>query len=317
MTQINYFSVIPDAATGALPGTAPSPGASPLPAFSSNASPQYSLDQLSEVVTEAHAHHVKVSIVIGGAGYDDSLTTIAADATLRVKFAASVQAFANKYDVDGVDLDWELQHPWQYQIDNYGDLIETLRNHTTGLKITAAVYPQKLSIATTDNPSGDAYTTFAWQLSPKALANLDQINVMDYDLDYSDNSPVQAAENNMDAMAAYLLTDNQTPVSKLIFGIPFYGKAGFGWGWHQSDNQAYNTLIDTYNADNTTPADQNLNEITHQFNNTVLPDNFTQVWHFNSVSDVAAKTKYAIDHDFGGVMAWDIGTDHLTVRECQ
>jgi GH18 family chitinase len=306
LTQINYFSVVPDATTGALPGTKPDATSDPLPAVSSNGN---SLEQLNEVVTEAHSHHVKVSIVIGGAGHDDTLTTILSDEDLRAKFADSVQAFAETYGVDGVDLDWELQHPWQYQIDDYGTLIETLRSRTTGLKITAAVYPQKLSIATQDDPTGGNYDTFAWQLSPTAITNLDQIGIMDYDLDFSDHSPVQASEQNMDAWADYLNT-NGAPASKLLFGIPFYGKAGKSWNWHDSDNMPYNLLIDTYNANNTPQADLDLNQVTAPLS-TILPSDFTQVYHFNSVNDVQAKTKYALDHHFGGVLAWDIGMDHL------
>src|SRR4051812_29444410 len=65
LTQINYFSIVPDAVTAALPTHSSD-------AFSN------SLTQLSDVVTQAHAHNVKVSIVIGGADLDASLTAIAA-----------------------------------------------------------------------------------------------------------------------------------------------------------------------------------------------------------------------------------------------
>ncbi|MDB5297227.1 MAG: Carbohydrate binding family 6 [Phycisphaerales bacterium] len=304
LTRVNYFSVVPDATTGALPGTTAADG-TVIPAVTSSG---HNLTELRQVVSQAHAHGVKVSIVVGGAGLDDSLTTIIGDADLRANFADSVRAFAADYGVDGVDLDWELQHPTVGQINDYGSLIHAVRTETAGLDLSAAVYATKLSIATDADPHGDLWTNFEWQLPTSALADLDHVGVMDYDLDYANHAEIGQAKANMDNWAGYLAANGES-AGKLLFGVPFYGKAGYGWDDGQNDEQSYAKLIDSYNAGHSTAATTAGNDVSAAYAGKL--GGTTRTWYFDGVDRVQAKTQYAIDHGFGGVMAWDLGQDHL------
>ncbi len=295
LTQINYFSLVPNS-DASLPTETSSGG---------------TLETLEDVVAEAHAHGVKVNIVIGGAELDTTLGQIVNDADLHETFAENLQEFADRYHVDGIDLDWEKQHPSLAEIANYGELIETVQEKTSGLTISAAVYAEKLAIPDKDHPYGNwDEDARQWQLDAKAIASLDQIGIMDYDLDYSDHSPFDRAAADMDAWASHVGAAN---VGKLLFGVPFYGKAGYGWdenedGSKQNDEQAYSVLVDTY-LEHHSSLPSNTDAIDAAYEGKLGGASYA--WHFNGIDTIQRKTQYALDKHFGGVMVWDLGLDHV------
>lgn len=289
LTQLNYFSIVPNA-DGTLPTTTSSGG---------------SMAQLDEVVNQAHAHGVKVEIVVGGAGLDSNLFNISNDWNTWNTFTNSIQDFANQHKLDGIDLDCEVQHPAAYQISNYGDFISHLRNDlSSNLTLSAAVYATPLSIATDADPTGESYSTFQWQLNDTAVANLDQIGVMDYDLDYADHSALQPSEDNMTAWVDHVGSANKT---KLLFGVPFYGKAGTSWG--TSQNESYANIIDKA-LQNGGELWASTDQIDEAFDDQY--DGNTATWYYNGKDTISAKTQFAIDNHLGGVMAWDLGQDHVS-----
>src|SRR6478735_1012903 len=51
--------------------------------------------------------HLKVIISVGGWGWSDHFSDVALTEDSRLKFAKSAAAFVKKYNLDGVDVDWE------------------------------------------------------------------------------------------------------------------------------------------------------------------------------------------------------------------
>ena len=311
ITQLNYFSVAPNA-DGYLPGT----GTNTADA-SQNGKP---LTDLKTLADDAHAHGVKVNIVIGGAGRDsDAIAAILGaasttgagtgrlNATAADHFAASVRDFCSAYGLDGADLDWEPAALSADDVANYATLIHGV-NHTVGdLKLSAAVLAEPTWLA----PN---YDRTSYVLNAAAITDLDQVNVMDYDLGRpGDGAPIEQAETDMVNWAKV------APASKLVMGLPFYGR-----GTSLSDAQMpdtnpwanvsdHNTGLAGYGklvtaAGGTVPTTGSPN-LTLTAPIAGVADNQSIAYHFDGPGTIAAKTSFALDHNYAGVMVWSLGQD--------
>jgi len=137
-------------------------------------------------------------------------------------FANNVVSFVLAHGYDGVDLNWEAGN-YNQPIDqnNYINLIMNLRTLLGPDKImTISVYWQ-YGLAT---------------VVQRAAANLDQVNVMCYDMDQHNadtyfNSSTYSAPGDTTHMSCAGITSNYSayvPASKIGIGIPFYGRIWSG-----------------------------------------------------------------------------------------
>lgn len=112
LTYVNYAFMLPTAA-GLQPPRTPT--------------------KLQSLVALAQARGVKVLISVGGwnDGNDSNFETIGANATYRNTFFTNLINFANQYNLDGVDIDWEYAGA---SANNYGLLMQQLATevHTRG-----------------------------------------------------------------------------------------------------------------------------------------------------------------------------------------
>ena len=114
-------------------------------------------------------------------------------------------------------------------------------------------------------------------LKPETIPFIDRIHVMAYDQG-TPHSPFAGATRDM------MHWEKQgVPKSKLILGIPFYGR--------NSKNQAlgYSDILNRFKPG----ADSDL----------------AGGYHFNGPSTIRKKTAYAIREGYGGVMIWELGQD--------
>ncbi|CAG2182274.1 unnamed protein product, partial [Oppiella nova] len=156
----------------------------------------------------------------------------------RQKFVKSVVTFLDKYNFDGLDLDWEYpgnRGGAASDIDNYVKLLEELKEafKPHGFLLTAAVSPGRGTI-------DRAY------IIPKLNELLDWANIMAYDYhggfdDYlGHNAPLYSRPDeteelerklhqnyrtfNVDYTINYYATHGLSK-DKMIMGVPFYGRA--------------------------------------------------------------------------------------------
>ena len=61
---------------------------------------------IRDLVTRAHAKNTKVLIAIGGWSDSEYFSQACATANNRRTFVANILKMVNKYNVDGVDIDW-------------------------------------------------------------------------------------------------------------------------------------------------------------------------------------------------------------------
>ncbi|MBX0288926.1 carbohydrate-binding protein [Hymenobacter sp. HSC-4F20] len=185
LTHINYAFLLPTATGGLQPIENPA--------------------KLQSLVSAAHANGVKVLISVGGwnNGDDSAFETIGGNATYRNTFVANLVSFANQYNLDGVDIDWEYPDAGA-SATNYAALMQQLSTemHNRGKLLTAAV------VAT--GGAGVLNSVFGY---------VDFLNLMAYDANNFDHSTYDYAVQSINYWKGRGL-----PASKTVLGVPFYGR---------------------------------------------------------------------------------------------
>ncbi|XP_055532350.1 chitinase-3-like protein 1 [Wyeomyia smithii] len=175
---------------------------------------------------------LRTLVAVGGYSVGSEIfSRVAASADLRWRFAESARDFCFQYGFDGIDMDWE--YPGQRGGDPYNDranfvlMLDALRQvlSASGLMLTAAVgAPQNIAEISYDIPG--------------ISQHLDYINLMTYDYNGAwdsvtgHNAPLFEGPSdgtdfqrtlNVHHSVMYWLSQG-APASKLILGIPIYGR---------------------------------------------------------------------------------------------
>ena len=176
---------------------------------------------MTEVINDAHAEGVKVVLTVTMMAWNHdytSMSTLLKSATRRTRLANQIAATVEARNADGVNLDFE---PMPNSLQNaYTAFVRDVR--------TALGNGSYLTVATTGGAaSWDEGYDLAALTAPGAA---DALMVMAYDLNWSGSAraggvaPIDSpyALDSREAMSAYLA---RVPASKLIWGVPYYGRA--------------------------------------------------------------------------------------------
>jgi chitinase len=267
---------------------------------------------------------LKILISIGGWTWSGQFSDAVLTDTTRYAFAASAAEIIKKYNLDGIDIDWEYPGRPGYEGNvyrpedkqNYTLLFRDLRRqldtlqHQTSKKylLTTAAGGFKNYLINTDMGSAQQY--------------LDYVNLMTYD--YS-GGKIAGHHTNLYTSGLYKTitsADNAVlefmaagvPASKLVMGIAFYGRVsnlvagakGIGDTINASSRgKGYTTIKDSLvnqagyklYRDRQAKAPYLYNAETRQF------ITFDDEW------SVKKKSKYVIDKKLAGVMFWEYDSD--------
>ena len=159
--------------------------------------------RLKNLVTQAHANGVKVIISVGGGGGGDAFRTIVPNASYRTTFVNNMVSFANQYNLDGVDIDWEFPSDGT-EANNFLLLMQQLSTamHVNGKLCTAAVIAY----------GGTSFVNGIFSV-------VDFLNIMAYDENSYDHSTYDLAVKSVNYWEGRGL-----PASKTVLGVPFYGR---------------------------------------------------------------------------------------------
>ncbi len=232
---------------------------------------------LLALVAESHKQKIKVFISIGGwsigdgGGEDGRFHRMAETESGRKAFIASTLAFVNKYNLDGVDLDWEYPDENHRSADDFEILCKDLYNqlHAQNKQLTAAVVSAGKK---------------AFGIKEEVYQYMDWLNIMVYDGDYGPeeikhHSPYSMAVRCLD----FWLNERKLPAKKCVLGLPFYAKKGhgnFGFSYKKLLEAGASPLDDYWNG--------------HYYNGKIT---------------IANKTKLAKDRKCAGVMVWEMSHD--------
>lgn len=189
--------------------------------------------------------HLKMLIAIGGWTLSDPFTDVALTRASRAKFARSAINFVEKYDFDGIDIDWEYPvgggiskgRPEDKQ--NATLLFAELKRQLLALETKKS---QKYFL-TAASPAGDQLDSYELAEVAKYI---DWYNLMAYDFhgawDKQTNhqaalhqgaDPSGAADRYFTAGAVKRYIEAGVAPSQIVLGIPLYSR---GWSGVSSNN---------------------------------------------------------------------------------
>ena len=237
---------------------------------------------------------LKVLLSIGGWG-SGRFSEMAANDEYRRAFAADCDRVVKEFALDGIDIDWEYPTSSMANISSSPDDTE---NFTLLMQdIRAAIGNEKeLTLATV---ASARYIDFR-----AILPSVDFVNIMAYDMASAPkhHSALYPSGHSGDitsdgAVTAHLKAG--VPPSKLVMGMPFYGRGGDGYPSFQDYNKVGNT---------DTQYTEKWDEVAQV---PYLADkNDTLVFGFENPRSLAIKCQYILDKDLLGGMYWDYSGDN-------
>ena len=237
---------------------------------------------------------LKVLLSIGGWG-SGRFSEMAANDEYRRAFAADCDRVVKEFALDGIDIDWEYPTSSMANISSSPDDTE---NFTLLMQdIRAAIGNEKeLTLATV---ASARYIDFK-----AILPSVDFVNIMAYDMASAPkhHSALYPSGHSGDitsdgAVTAHLKAG--VPPSKLVMGMPFYGRGGDGYPSFQDYNKVGNT---------DTQYTEKWDEVAQV---PYLADkNDTLVFGVENPRSLAIKCQYILDKDLLGGMYWDYSGDN-------
>jgi chitinase len=268
-----------------------------------------------------------VLISVGGWLWSANFSDVSLTPQSREVFIQSVMEFLTRYNLDGLDIDWEYPgmvgagHPFR---------AEDKQNFTLLLKELRAKFT-----AETAKTHKRLYLTIAAGASDEFLAHtemeqvqryVDTVNLMSYDY-YEPSSdaitghhaplftnPADPKKISADA-SVHAFEKAGVPAAKILLGLPFYGHM---WGQVAEQNHGL------YQPGKPVPGTySNYGAITA----TMLNHGFDRYWDskasapylynpdkqifvsYDDPQSVALKCSYVLTHKLGGVMFWDYSGD--------
>ena len=234
---------------------------------------------------------------VGGWGYSEAFEEIAKNPQSRRRFIEEILGWVEKYDLDGVDMDWE--YPDGEQKGDFWQLITELRNALNLLEESEG-REYLLSLAV------PAFSSFPGEiLMGEAVGDIDYWNLMTYDYHLGRegaNAPLYDLQD--ECVARTVRAYEKTGIQKeaLNLGIPLYGR---GWdaqtGWIQASydeiQKEYAGFQYTYHPITKTPY-------------RLWGDNWIS---YDDEESVGAKARYARKKGLGGLMFWELSDDREKV----
>jgi len=230
----------------------------------------------NNLITKAHANHVKVLVSIGGGSASEDATQRniyfnLISSSKRAAFIQKLTAYVTAHNLDGLDID--LEGPAINA--DYGNFIRDLANalHPMGKIITAAV----------SEGYGGA------NIATATLPYFDFVNIMAYDATgpWDPDTPGQHSSYAYAQSAISYWQGRGLTAAQTILGLPFYGY-GFGAAF-RDDEYPYSEIVNTY------PGAENQDQV----GNTI--------W-YNGIPTIKAKTTLALQKG-AGVMIWQLASD--------
>ncbi|MBA4053775.1 MAG: chitinase [Marivirga sp.] len=195
---------------------------------------------------------LKIMISIGGWSWSENFSDAVLTESSRRKFANTSVAIVDQFNLDGVDIDWE--YPGMKGEDNvfraedkenFTLMFKAIREGLDGLsKKTGKTY--QVSTALPCFPKLFEVTEMG-----KVSEYLDFVNIMAYDFYVSGDTA--GHHSNLFPSENYDLEDSGdkaykeftkagVPSTKLVLGIPFYGRS---WIMKTADNRGINRQVDS------------------------------------------------------------------------
>jgi len=234
------------------------------------------LSSLELFIKAAHKKKVKVLLSIGGGSKQAQYHTLLKD-DQRNQLIEKLVALTLTHNVDGIDVDLEGSDIDTHYENFVVELSEALHAHNKLITAAIAVY-------------------YKDQLSDKAMAAYDFVNVMSYDRT-GPWRPEKPGPHSLYSHAVedldYFGSERKIPAEKMTLGVPFYG---YGYGpelTSKAISMSYKQIVATF------PGAENADEWK-------MPDG--KILYYNGIPTMKKKTLLAMEKA-SGIMIWQIRGD--------
>ncbi len=257
-------------------------------------------EDLDSVISFAQEHNVKTIISFGGGGFKIT-SELMGVLEHRKNLINNILNFIEKYNLDGFDCDWEPS--WDNNRNEMEIVNNTINNYYfIFIKEFRKALDSKFGKGSKSFSAAVLNKNLIWYSQNKQVAHfpqngwwnyLDWIALMNYD---NELGSLHATFNSVFGLDGSLShwTNFGIPKNKIIIGIPFYARAGWGNEW-----LFYKDIIDIYPTINDT-----IDFISYEKNNIGMKD-----YGFNGVSTVTRKVNKIKKLNLAGVMIWQLAGD--------
>jgi chitinase len=271
--------------------------------------------------------HLKILVSVGGWTWSKNFSDAALTKESRKVFIESGVEFVKRYDLDGLDIDWEYPG---LKGDNNKFRPEDKENYTLLLKELRLRFNREerrlhrhlyTSIATGGGKNFLEHTEM-----DKVQLYVDSINLMTYDMYGGDkntghHSPLYEHPDDPKHVSSNKSVHNYLDAgvkpNKIVLGVPFYGK---GWtnvaatnnGLFQSGVSARNLHLNYGNIESTLlkPGSGYVRYWDFSSDSPFLYNAKEQTWvDYEDAESLMHKTLYVRDYHLGGVMFWEYTGD--------
>ncbi|KAJ1801752.1 hypothetical protein LPJ59_000043 [Coemansia sp. RSA 2399] len=195
---------------------------------------------LPQLVRDAHKEKTKISVSIGGWTGSNRLSTIMHDAHKRASLIRAIGAFVEKYELDGVDIDWEYVGREGSKCNKYsaaedsGNLLRFLRTLRASFHARFSSQDEKLiSLAVPMQPFDGADGPMK---DVSAFAEyVDYVSLLAFDVNGAwsnttgPNAPLDFEKNrgaqHSLSRAVDQWLDAKWPADKMVAGVSFHGRS--------------------------------------------------------------------------------------------
>ena len=284
-----------------------------------------------DVVAHAHAAGRAALVCIGGAESESGFQGASGPANLPA-FVSNIVVLVSTYAYDGVDIDWEPLPASDFN--EYTNLIHALRSALKQLP-----KPMLLTVAAAAYPPFPDVSNAQYLMTASIQSDLDQINVMTYDLagpypgwETWFNSPLfdggamfpnsSRRLPSIDAAVRSFLSNGVAAV-KIGLGTPFYGVvwrggAGTSTGGVTQPRQAWTSAPTTTSVPFSSISPNGYQSAVYHWdsvaqaaylsvsNSAATNDEFIS---FDDGHATEAKVSYARNLGLGGLMIWELSQD--------
>ena len=258
-------------------------------------------ENLEDVVRTAHLNDVKAIISFGGGGFKVTSELMGVSKN-RKKLIQNIISFMKKYNFDGFDCDWEPS--WIDNKDHMEEINNAITDHYIKfIKEFREALDAEFGKGTKSFSAAILNLNRVWYSPKRQIAHfpkngwwhfLDWVALMNYDNDLgSKHSTFDSVFG--DQGSVYHWNSFGIPKSKIVVGIPFYGRAGWG-----EEYLFYKDIIEIHPN-----LDKNIDVISYK----KQYDLFKKEYGFNGVFTVTKKVKESNRLGLLGVMFWQLAGD--------
>jgi len=256
------------------------------------------------LIGATHRAGRKILISLGGANSSSVFSSVAANINTRTTFIQNLVTYVVNNHYDGADFDWEQPGSPADSINEIALMKETREAFQ---KVDPTLL---LTMAIGSSAYGGRYRNY-----DSLNQYVDWFNVMTYDMDqgWSGKSGYNAAlyyyagmgsDYSVDQSITYLTRSRQMPSSKLVLGVPFYGKtfnnsSGFNTPFTFSSTPFY---YDIANLTGWTRYWDNVAQVPYLSNG-------SSVITYDDSMSIALKCQYAKTKGLAGIMIWELSQD--------